>query len=86
MIVWFFEAKFFLLKYNHHCECFFIVFVKFLGWIIAIWVKLVMLIEEKGGTKVLKGVPTTQIKYITSKKFFGPRGPEPPLGSVLKGK
>ena len=32
----------------------FIVFVKFLGWIVAIWVKLAKLIEEKG-PKVLKG-------------------------------
>ena len=41
---------------------------------------------REGGTKVLKGIPTTKIKYIISKKKFGPREPEPPLGSVLEGK
>ena len=33
----------------------FIVFVKFLGWIVAIWMKLVRLIEEKGDLRFWKG-------------------------------
>ena len=34
----------------------FIVFVKLLGWIVAIWMRLARLIEEKG-SKVLEGRP-----------------------------
>ena len=41
----------------------FIVFVKFLSWIVAIWVILIRLIEEKG-SKVLKGGSTTKMIYI----------------------
>ena len=37
---------------------------------------------REGGPKVLEGDLTTKIKYITSKKIFRPRGPEPPPGSV----
>ena len=35
----------------------FIVFVKILGWIVAIWVRLVRLIGDKGD-------PTIKMKYI----------------------
>ena len=35
----------------------FIVFVKFLGWIVVIWVRLARLIEDKWGFKVLEGRP-----------------------------
>ena len=56
-IFWFFGGKivffFFLLKYNHHCW-FFIIFVKFLDWIVAIW------IENR--------LSTTKMKYIITKK------------------
>ena len=41
----------------------FIVFVKFLGWIVIIWVRLARFIEKKG-PKVLEGGPTTKMKYI----------------------
>ena len=45
-----------------------IVFVKFLGWIVAIWVRIVRLIREKGGL-------TTKIKYRIPKKInFGGGG------------
>ena len=41
---------------------------------------------REGGTKVLKGVPTTKIKYITSKKNLDPGGWAPtwvrPWGKV----
>ena len=54
----------------------FIIFVKFLGWIVAIWVKLARLTGEKGGT-------ITKMKYrMTKKKNIGPGGPGPPPGSV----
>ena len=39
----------------------FIIFVKFLGWIVAIWVRLVKLFGEKGG-------PTIKRKYRMIKK------------------
>ena len=42
----------------------FIGFVKFLGWIVAIWFKLVRLIGEKEGLRFWNGGPTTKIKYI----------------------
>ena len=32
----------------------FIIFVKFLDWIVSIWMKLVRLIEEKGGLRFWK--------------------------------
>ena len=51
----------------------FIIFVKFLGWIVAIWVKLAKLIKENGGPKVLEGGSTTKIKYIITKKKNGTR-------------
>ena len=46
------------------------VFVKFLDWIVAIWVKLVKLIGEKKG-------PTIKMKYRMIKKN-GPRGARAP--------
>ena len=56
----------------------FIVFVKFLGWIVIIWVRLGRFIEKKG-PKVLEGSPITKIKHIITikKNSFGPRwGPK----------
>ena len=55
----------------------FIIFVKFLGWIVAIWVKLARLTGEKGGT-------ITKMKYrmTKNKKNLDPRGLGPPPGSV----
>ena len=44
----------------------FIVFIKFLGWVVAIWVSLASLIEENGDIKFWKE-PTTKIKYIITK-------------------
>ena len=41
----------------------FIVFVKFFGWTVAIWVKLVRFILEKKGQRFWKGL-TTKIKNI----------------------
>ena len=44
----------------------FIIFVKFLGWIVSIWVKLARLIRKKRG-------PTTNMKYIiTDNKKMDP--------------
>ena len=70
MIFWFFGDKivFFLLKYNHHCECF-IIFVKFLGWIVTIWVRLAMLIEKYGDLRFWKEGSTIKITYIITKKI-----------------
>ena len=42
----------------------FIVFVKFLDWIVAIWMMLAKFIKEKGDLRFLEGGPTTKIKYI----------------------
>ena len=54
----------------------FTIFVKFLDWIVAIWVRLVKLIGEKEG-------PTIKMKYrMIKKKKKGPRGPRAPPGSV----
>jgi len=39
----------------------FIAFVKFLGWIIAIWVSLVRLIKVKEGLRFWKRGPTTKL-------------------------
>ena len=59
--------------------------VKFLGWIVAVWVKLAKLIGEKGGLRFWKENPITKIKYIITilKKKMDPRGPGPYLGSSL---
>ena len=55
----------------------FIIFVKFLSWIVAIWVKLARLIGEKRGT-------ITKMKYrmTKKKKRLDPGGPGPPPRSV----
>ena len=47
----------------------FIIFIKFLGKIVVIWVRLARLIGEKGGL-------TTKMKYRITKIYiyFGPRG------------
>ena len=58
----------------------FIVFVKFFGWTVAIWVKLVRFILEKKGQRFWKGL-TTKIKNIIKKKM-DPRGLRPPPESV----
>ena len=47
----------------------FIVFIKFLGWIVAIWVKLVRLIEEKEAYGFERGPTTKIISIITKKKI-----------------
>ena len=52
----------------------FIVFVKFLGWIVAIWVRLVRLIEEKGGLRFWKGGPIKKTKYVITKKILAKGG------------
>ena len=58
----FFAGKIvFLLKYNHHCEFFFlIVFIKFLGLKVVIYVKLARLIGEKES-------PIVKMKYKITK-------------------
>ena len=53
----------------------FIVFVKFLGWIIVIWVRVARLSGEKGGL-------TTKMKYIIIKKKKIGHPLEPPLGFI----
>ena len=68
-IFWFFGGKivfFFVggLKYNITIVNVFIIFVKFLGLIVAIWMKLARFIEEKGSLRFLERDPTTKIKYI----------------------
>ena len=40
------------------------IFVKILGWIISIWVRLVRMIGKKGGQRFWKWGPTIKIKYI----------------------
>ena len=55
----------------------FIIFIKFLGWIVAIWMRLIRLIEEKGNLRFWKEA-TTKIKHrITKKKILDPGGPGP---------
>ena len=54
----------------------FIIFVNFLDWIVAIWVRLVKLIEEKEGL-------TVKMKHRIIKKNIRPRGTRPPPRSVL---
>ena len=46
----------------------FIVFVKFLDWIVAIWLRLAKLIKEKGGLRFWKEDPTIKMKYLITKK------------------
>ena len=41
----------------------FIVFIKFLGWIVVIWVRLAKVIKKKG-LKVLEEGSITKMKYI----------------------
>ena len=55
----------------------FIVFVKFLGWIIAIWIRLARLIGRRG-PKVLERGLTIKMKYIITIKKIGPRGASSP--------
>ena len=61
------------------------VFVKFLDWIVVIWVRLAKLIGEKGRLRFWKESPITKIKYTITilKKKMDPRGLGPPPGSVL---
>jgi len=78
MIFLFFGGKIvcYLLKYNHHCEIF-IVFVRLLSLIVAIWVRLVKLIGEKEDL-----ITKMKYKMKKKKKNLGPRGPRPPPESV----
>ena len=59
----------------------FIIFIKFLDWIVAIWVRLARFIEENGGLRFWKRGVTTKMKYIISfkKKKIGPGGVQAPL-------
>ena len=52
------------------------IFVNFLDWIVAIWVRLVKLIKEKEGL-------TVKMKHRMIKKKIRPRGARPPPRSVL---
>ena len=62
----------------------FIIFVKFLGWIIAIWVKLTRLIGENGGLRLWKGAQMQIYIYNNYIKKKRPRGAWGPLpGFVL---
>ena len=63
----------------------FIVFVKFLGWIVAIWVRLARPIEEKMGLRFWKGVNYLNKIYnnYNKKKKLDPRGAWAPLGPHL---
>ena len=49
-----------------------IVFVKFFGWIIAIWVRLVKLVVKKWGLMFWKELTTKIKNIITKKEKFGP--------------
>ena len=63
----------------------FIVFVKFLGCIVSIWMRLVRFIEEKRDLRFWKG-PATKIKHIITKKEIwtqGARALGPPPGFIL---
>ena len=62
----------------------FIIFVKFLGWIVTIWVKLARLIIEKRVLWFWKGGSITKMTYITTKinNKFGPKW-DPHLGPSL---
>ena len=60
----------------------FIVFVKFFGWIVAIWVRLVRFILEKRGQRFWKGL-TTKIKNIITKKKWTLGGLGPYLSLSL---
>ena len=89
MIFWFFNGKIiFSCKNTIIIVNDFIVFVKFLSWIVAIWMKLSKLIRRKR-PKVLEEDPNIKIKYnVITKKKNGPKespGPlEPPhLGPFL---
>jgi len=53
----------------------FIVFVKFLGWIVAIWVRLARLIEENGYLRFWKGPNYKNKIYNNYKKNLDPGGP-----------
>ena len=58
---------------------FFIVFVKFFGWIVAMWVRLARFIEEKGGLQFRKGGSNYKNKiYNGKKKKLDPGGLESP--------
>ena len=59
---------------------FFIVFVKFFGWIVAMWVRLARFIEEKGALRFWKGGPITKMKYIMVKKKNWTQEGSSPLG------
>ena len=45
-----------------------------MGWIVAIWVRLVRLIEEKGGLRFWKGGPIKKMKYVITKKILAKGG------------
>ena len=55
MIFWFFGGKivffFFFAKIQSPLLMFFIIFVKYMGLIVAIWMKLAKIIEENGGLR-----------------------------------
>ena len=87
MIFLFFSSKIiFSCKNTIIIVNYFIIFVKFLSWIVAIWMKLSKLIRRKR-PKVLEEDPNIKIKYnVITKKKNGPKespGPlEPPPGSI----
>ena len=54
-----------------------------MGWIVAIWVRLVRLIEEKGGLRFWKGGPIKKMKYVITKKILAKGGGGSPLGPHL---
>ena len=86
MIFWFFGGKIvFFCKNTITIVNAFIVFIKFLSWIVVDWVRLVKLIEEEGSPRFcMKGPNYKNKKYNKEKKKFSrPRGPSPlgpPLG------
>ena len=61
------------------------VFVKFLDWIVAIWIRLAQLIGEKRAPKILEGEPNYKNKIYNNyiKKENGPKGAWAPPRSVL---
>jgi len=72
MIFWLFGGKIYIYIYIGKNTItivnVFIVFIKFLGWVVAIWLSLASLIEENGDIKFWKGANYKNKIYIITKK------------------
>ena len=81
MIFWFFGGKIvFFCKNTITIVNAFIVFIKFLSWIVVDWVRLVKLIEEEGSPRFcMKGPNYKNKKYNKEKKYSPDQGARAPL-------